>query len=154
MQPGDRGRLGAPQLKLKQVGEQVMIAEPGPPGVQRGHERVGRLQILQGPLPAAVAGQQVGQLSVDPRQDRRSQQQPPYLLVLPVQHLGQQVFGDRPLAAGELRRELFRILVSVQRQRRQPQPRRPPLGPLVQQSERPVRQPHPGRVEQRSRLGQ
>ena len=39
-----------------------------------------------------------------------------------------------------------------QRQRRQPQPGRPALGPLVQQRQCRFRQHHPGRLEQRSRL--
>ena len=73
---------------------------------------------------------------------------------LPVQHLGQQVLGHRPLGAGELGREPVRIRVPGQRQRRQPQPRRPPLGPVHQQRQRRVGQPHPGRRQQLPRLGQ
>ena len=41
-----------------------------------------------------------------------------------------------------------------QRQRRQPQPRRPALGPSVQLAQRLLRQLHPGSAEQRPRLGQ
>src|SRR5262249_57187469 len=62
---------------------------------------------------------------------------------LPVQHLGQQVLRHRPLAAGELRREPPRIVVPGQRQRRQPQPGRPPLGPLIQHLLYRLRQLHP-----------
>ena len=66
-----------------------------------------------------------------------------------LQDLSQQVLGDRALTATELGRETFRIGVPGQRQRRQPQPRRPALGPVIQQSQRGVGQRHPGRVQQR-----
>ena len=153
VQRGDLLWLGAAQLQLQQVGEQVVVAEPRPRRVQRHHERVRLLQILQHPLPAAAPGQQVGQLAVDPLQHAGPQQQPPHLLGLPLQHLGQQVLRHRPLGAGELRREPLRIRVPGQRQRRQPQPRRPPLGPLHQHRQRRLGQLHPGRGEQRPRLG-
>src|SRR5262249_41384375 len=144
-------RLGAAQLQLQQVGEQVVVAEPRPARVQRHHERVRLLQVRQHPLSAAIAGQQAGQLAVDPLQHAGAQQQPPHLFVLPVQHLGQQVSGTRPLGAEELGRQPRRVGVPGQRQRRQPQPRRPALGPLHQQ--RRVRHVHPGRGEQLGRLG-
>ena len=66
MQSDDLTRGGAAQLQLQQAGEQSMVAEPGPRRVQRHHERVGLLQILQHPLPAAAPGQQVGELAADP----------------------------------------------------------------------------------------
>ena len=154
VQPGHRARLGAAQLQPQQPGEHLVIAEPRPGRVQRHHERAGRLQVLQHPLPALVPGQQPGQLPVDPLQDRGPQQQPPHRLGLPVQHLGQQVLRHRPLAAGELRREPRRIRMRGQRQRRQPQPRRPPLGPLMQHRQGRLVQLHPGRGEQLPGLGQ
>ena len=133
VQRGDLLRSGATQLQLQQVGEQVVVAEPRPPRIQRHHERVRLLQVLQHPLPAAAPGQQVGQLPVDPVQDGGAQQQQPHRLALPVQHLGQQVLRHRPLGAGKLLSEPPRIRLPGQRQRCQPQPRRPPLSPLHQQ---------------------
>jgi hypothetical protein len=130
-----------------------VVAEPGPRRVHRDHERVRLLQVLQHSSPAAAPGQQVGQLAVDPFQHAGPQQQPPDVLALPVQDLGQQVFGDRALAAGELLGEPLRIRVPGQRQRRQPQPRRPPLGPVHQQRQYRPGHLHPGRGEQRPRLG-
>ena len=58
VQPGDLTRRGAPQLQLQQAGEQLVVAEPGPRRVQRHHERVRLLQVLQDPLPALTPGQQ------------------------------------------------------------------------------------------------
>ena len=52
---------------------------------------------------------------------------------LAVQHLGEQVLRDRPVAAGELRDEPLRVGVTGQGERREAQARGPPFGPLVQQ---------------------
>ena len=152
VQRGHLVRRGAAQFQLQQVGEHLVVAEPGPARVHRDHERVGLLQVLQHALAAAGPGQQVGELAVDPLQHRGSQQQQPHLLPLPVQHLGQQVLRHRPLTAGELLGEPLRIGVPGQRQRGQPQPGRPPLGPLVQQGQRRLSQFHPGSPQQFPRL--
>ena len=90
-------------------------------------------QVQQDLFRARPAGQQVGQLAVDPVQDRGAQQQILDLGRLAVQHLREQVLRDRALAAGELRHEPLRVGMTGQRDRRQPQARGPPLGPLVQQ---------------------
>ncbi len=108
------GRRAAPQFQLQEVGEQLVVAEPGPPGVQREHERASLRELLQDPLPARAPGQQVGQLTVHPVQHRGSQQQAADRLGLAVEHLGQQVFRHRPLAPGELGREPVRIRVPGQ----------------------------------------
>jgi hypothetical protein len=48
------------QLQPQQPGKHLVVAEPGPRPVERDHERVRLLQVLQDPLPALVFGQQVG----------------------------------------------------------------------------------------------
>ena len=153
VQPGDPVRLGPTQLQPQQIREQVVVAEPGAGGVHRDDERVGLLQVLQHPLAAGGSGEQVGQLSVDLLQHAGPQQQPAHRRGLPLQHLGQQVVGHRPLAAGEFRREPVRGRVPGQRQGRQSQPGHPALGPLVQQPERRRGQLDAGRLEQGPRLG-
>ena len=70
VQRGQFGRSAAPQLQLQQVGEQLVIAEPGPPRIQRGHERVGLLELLQEPLPARAPGEQVGEFAIYPVEHR------------------------------------------------------------------------------------
>ena len=45
----------AAQFQPEQVGEQVVVAEPGPLGVERHHERVGVLQVQQDPFRARAA---------------------------------------------------------------------------------------------------
>ena len=154
VQRGQLGRVAAAQFQLEQVGEELVVTEPRPARIKRDHERARLLELLQNSLAARAPGQQVGQLAIDAFQYRGPQQQPPGLIALPIQHLGQQVLGDGALAAAELGRETFRVGVAGQRQRRQPQPRRPALGPVIQRSHRRVRQRHPdhGRVKQRPRL--
>ena len=51
---------------------------------------------------------------------------------LALQHLGQQVAGHGPLAAGELGHEALRVGMPGERDRRQPQPGRPALRALVE----------------------
>ena len=57
---------------------------------------------MQDPLRAGGADEGVGERAVHPLEDRGAQQQPPHLVGLPLEHLGQQVLGDGALAAGEL----------------------------------------------------
>ena len=154
VQRGDLTRCGPAQLQPQQVREQLVVPEPRARHVQRHHERVRILQLLQGLLAAVVSGQQVGELAIDLFQDRGSQQEPPYPFAQPLQYLGQQVLGDGPFAAGELGREPFRVRVPGQRQRRQPQPRRPPLRPLIQHPQRRLGQLHSRRGEQLPGLSQ
>ena len=121
------------QLQPQQIREQVVVAEPGPLGVERYDERVRVLEVQQDPFRARAAGQQVGQLAVDPVEQGGAQQQILDVGGLAVQHLGEQVLGDRAVAAGELRDEPLRVGVTGQGDRREPQARGPPFGPLVQQ---------------------
>ena len=55
VQPWQFGRGAPPQLKLQKVGEQLVVAEPGPPRVQRDDEGARLLEPLQDPLPARAA---------------------------------------------------------------------------------------------------
>jgi hypothetical protein len=69
-----------------------------------------------------------------------------------IKQLGDQVPGDRTVAAGELRHEPFRITVTGQGDRRQPQTRGPSLRPLVQQGHASLGQRDTRDVEQLSGL--
>ena len=52
VQCGEPGWLGPSQLQLQEVGEELVVAKPGPPRVQRDDERACLLELLQDPLPA------------------------------------------------------------------------------------------------------
>ena len=100
-----RQLLGEPaaQLKPEQVSEEVVIPEPGPGRIERYDERVGVFEVEQDPLGAGVTSQQVRQLAVDAVEQGGTQKQLLDLGWLVLQHLGEQVLGDGPVAAGELR---------------------------------------------------
>jgi hypothetical protein len=128
------------QLQPQQIREQVMVAEPGPLGDQRDHERVRLFKVQQHPFRPRASGQQISQLAVDPVEQAGAQQQVLDTVRLAVQHLAEQVLRDRAVAAGELRGETLQVRVTGQRQRRQPQPRGPPFRPLPQQRRPALRQ--------------
>jgi hypothetical protein len=130
----------AAQLQPEQIREQVVVAEPGAFGVQRFDERVRVFEKQQDPFRARPAGQQVGQLAVDPFEQRGAQEQILDVGRLAFEHLGEQVLGDRALAAGELGDEPLRIGMIGQGDRREPQSRGPSFRPLVQPLRPGVRQ--------------
>ena len=115
----------------------MVVAKPRPPGVERGDERVRVLELLQDPLRARAAGEDVGQRPADPLEHRGAQQQLAHLRRLALQHLRQQIARHGALAAGELGDEPLGIGMAGERDRGQPQAGGPALGPLVQQRRRP-----------------
>ena len=47
VQRADDGGIEPPQLQPQEIGEQAVVAEPRAPDVDRGHERVGVLELVQ-----------------------------------------------------------------------------------------------------------
>ncbi|ALG09707.1 hypothetical protein AOZ06_24880 [Kibdelosporangium phytohabitans] len=148
VQHGRIRRRRAAQFQPRQVGEQPVVAKPRPGRVHCRHEGVRLLQISQDPLATAAPGEQIGQLPVDSPEQGRPQQQLAHRAGLPFQHLAQQVLGDGPFTAGELRHQPLRVRVPGKGQRCEPQPRRPALGPFPQASRGGRRHRHPGRSQQ------
>jgi hypothetical protein len=62
------------QLQPQQIPEQVVVAKPRAPGVQRHDKRVRVFQCQQDPFRARAAGQQIRQLTVDPAEQGSTQQ--------------------------------------------------------------------------------
>ena len=110
-----------------------MVAERGSSGIERDDERVRVLELLQDPLRARAAGEEVGQRPAHLLQNGRAEQQLAHLRRPALEHLGHQVGRHRALAAGELAHEALGIGVLRKRERRQAQPGHPALGPFVQQ---------------------
>ena len=110
----------------------MVIAKPRALGVERHDERVGVLEFEQHLLRARAAGQQVGEFTVHPVDERDSQQRLLHVAWLTLEHLGHEVFANRPVGARELGYEALRIGVAAERDRRQAQAGRPTLGALVQ----------------------
>ena len=136
------------QLGPEQLGEQRVVAVPGPVGADRGGEHVLALQPGQHPGPVGAAGQGVGQVAAEALGHRRPQQERPQLGGLGGQHLLDQVAGDGPVVAGQVGHEPLRPGMGPQRQRGQPQPGRPALGPAAQRLELAGGQHHPVVLEQ------
>jgi hypothetical protein len=132
VEAADERRVEAPQLQAQKIAEQRVVAEPRAPDVERGHEHVGALELVQDALGARTARQRVGQWAADALEYRRAQQQVAHLGRLPLEHLGQQIARDRALGTAELADEGLRVGMTGQRARREPQPCRPALGSLVQ----------------------
>ena len=135
VQRGDRRRRDAPQFEAQQIGEQVVVAEPGPGGVECGDEGVLVFEPLEDRLGPRAAGERIGQRPADALEDRRAQEQVAHLRRLALQHLGEEVARHGPLAAGELGHEALRVRVRGQRDRRQAQTGRPSLGAFVQRGD-------------------
>ena len=112
----DRQFFGQPpaQLKPEQVSEEVVIAEPGSGRVERYDKRIGVFEVEQDAFGARVTSQQIGQLAVDPVEQGSAQKQLLDLGRLALQHLGEQVLGHGPAAAGELRDKSFRVRAARQ----------------------------------------
>src|SRR6185312_451176 len=93
------------QLEPQEVGEELVETEPGAPGIQRDDEGIGVLELQQDALGARLPAEQVGQLPVHPIEEGGAYEQVPYLGRLGVEHLGDQVLGDRSVTSGELPHE-------------------------------------------------
>jgi hypothetical protein len=122
----------APQVEPQQVEEEMVVAERRAGHVDRDHQRIGLLELVQQPTAVLPAREEVGQLPGDPVEDGGPEQQVTHLGRLAMQHLAQQVVRDRALTAGELGHEPGRGVVLGQRHRGQSQARGPALGTSVQ----------------------
>ena len=150
VQRRDRRRRDAPQFEAQEIGEQVVVAEPGTAGVQCGDEGVLVFEPLEDRLGPRAAGEQIGQRAADALQERRAQEQVAHLRRLALQHLREEVACHGPLAAGELGHKALRVGVRGQRDRRQAQTGRPSLGAFVQRGQTGIRQSDPAGTEQRA----
>ena len=140
VQRRDRRRRDAPQFEAQQIREQVVVAEPRTGGVERGDEGVLVFEPLEDRLGPHGAGERIGERAADALEDRRAQEQVAHLRWLALQHLGEEIAGHGPLAAGELGHEALRVRVRGQRDRRQAQTGRPSLGAFVQRAKTDIRQ--------------
>ena len=121
------------QLQPEQIREQVVVAEPRALRVERYDERVRVFEFQQDPFRARAAGQQIGQFAIDTIEQAGAHQQVLDVGWLAFERFGEQVLGDRTVAAGEFRDEPLGVGVTSQREHREAQAGGPPFGPLVQQ---------------------
>ena len=96
---------GAAQLGSEQVTEQVVIPIPAIVAIERDDERVGTLQACEGVGAARPPGHSITQTSRETAQDRRFDQELPFLACKRLQHLREQVLGDIAICPAETRDE-------------------------------------------------
>ncbi|MCY1229092.1 hypothetical protein D9M72_414470 [compost metagenome] len=133
--PVQARHLGAghlPQLRAQKIAKQRVVAKPLPVGVLRHQEQVGALDVRQH-LAAVVAAQHVvAQRRTQFLQHAAAQQKVAQRLGLAREHVFGEVVGDGRVRAVEGVDEVLRIAAVAQRQRHQPQRRRPSFGAVLQ----------------------
>ena len=127
---------GAPELEAQQVGEQLVVAEPGAVRIERDDEGAGILELEQDRLRAGDSQQPVGERAAHPIQDRHAQQELPDGFRLALEDLGEQVVRDPAFAARERREEPLPVGHGGHRERGEAESRRPALGPCDQRVRR------------------
>jgi hypothetical protein len=108
----DEPRLVARELVPQQVGEQMVIAVPLPPGVQRHDEDVFAVQLPQQPGRVVGAGHCAAQRTGKPVQDRAAQEKLPDVVDLAIQHLRGQVVNDLLVVSGKRLDELLWVFAA------------------------------------------
>ena len=128
VQPGHPVPLVALEPAAQVVGEQVVVAEPLPLGVQRAQEQIAPLQFLQHRLAVGAPAQRVGQLAAEPVPHAGVEQEGQDVAGQRVEHVLGQVLTDRVVPPGEAADQVGRIGAVPQRQRDQLQRRDPAVG--------------------------
>ncbi len=85
----------------QQIGKQMVVAVPLPLVVQGDQEHVGVEQPFQQGMAVCAPGDRVAQITAQPVQDRRLQQEMLDLFRLPVEHFFGEVAQNEPVAAAQ-----------------------------------------------------
>ena len=129
-----------------------MITEPRSCRIERGDEGVLLFELLEDRLRTGAGGERVGEGTADAVKDRRAQEQFAHLGRLALEHLGEEVAGDRPLASGELRDKALGVGARGERDGRQAQSGWPSLGAFVQRGDAGLREGYSARAKERAGL--
>src|ERR1700677_4821754 len=113
----------------------MMVAKLRAFAVERDNERIVVFKPEKNLLRASRLCKKVGQLTVDPVEDRRGKEETLNVRRLPFQHLGYQIIGYDPVAAGELRDECLGVRIDRKREYREPQAGRPTFRSLLERPE-------------------
>ncbi len=129
MQAGDVVGMLVEQPRAEEIGEQVVVAVPAPPIVERDEEQVRPFERLEHRRPAGPAGHRVTQGSGEPVQDRGQEEELAIGVRLTLEDLVGQIVDDEPVVARELRDERRGVLASLHGDRGELKRRDPALGP-------------------------
>ena len=154
VEPGHDLRFTSPQLGAQQIPEQVVIAVPLVPPVQRDQQQVGPLEGHQHRARPCGAEHRVAQRPAHPLQHRGPGQERHLVLGQPGQQLRPQVIGHKPVVPREPKtRGRFRAS-GLDGQGREVQADRPALGPLDQLAVVSIAETNPhGLKQQHASLG-
>ena len=131
-QDGHQVGLLAVQLRQEHVAEQVVVAVPVAPPVQRHQQQVRPLQVGQGRGGPGQLKHRVAQWPGHPLQHRGPGQEYPLPAGDPRQELRLHVLAHQPVVTAEGDRRARDGAAFAQVQRREVQPGRPALGPLME----------------------
>lgn len=156
MERCDRRRIARRcQARAQEIGEQMVIAEPVPLGIERDQEQVRRLDRAQQGGTVAPSQDGIGERRREAIEDGAFHQEGEDLRRLAIQHVPGQEFGDFALAARKMADEIGARGALFERERGQLQAGDPALGAMLQGDQISHRQIHGlGLVEQTLRLVQ
>ena len=152
VQHGHQPGLQPVQLGQQHVPEQVVVAVPLPPPVQRHQQQVRPLQVRQHRSRPGLPEHRIAQRPAHPLQHRGPGQERPLPAGDPPQELRLHVLAHQPVIPAEGDRRARQRAALPQVQRCQVQPGRPPLGPLMQRRHVLLTQGQASVAQQRRRL--
>ena len=141
MQPSNLVRPLEHQLGPQERAEERVVAVGGVLAAVAVEEEVAPVEIGENQPRIRATRQLGGELGREAVGEGRLEQERPQLVGLLVEHLVQQIVGDRTVVRCELRDETMRILDRFERDRGQPERRRPTVGSLAQRLDLGLGQP-------------
>ena len=117
------------------VGEEMVVAVPEAPVVERDQEQVPPIEGLEHRPTAVLARHRIAERAVQPAQDRRAEQEAPDMLRLTLQDLADQVVDDEAVVAREAGDEAGDVVSSLHRERRELERRDPAFGAPLQRGD-------------------
>jgi hypothetical protein len=132
VETGESVRRGRLELVLEELTEEVVIAVPLAPGVERDEQQVRVLQVSQQRARLLPLGDGVAQGAAETFQDAGLQQERPELGWLAGENLGGQIVNEVAVVAGEALDQRARIGSAAERERGQVDCSRPALRPRLQ----------------------
>ena len=142
------------QMRPQHLGEEVVVAVPAAPVVQRHDEHVAPFQRLQLCAASPLPGDGVAQRATQPLEDGGMQQEVAHRCGLMPEDLRDQIVQHETVVPGERPDEPANIRAPAHRERRQLETGDPPLGALFQRGDLLRREVEAHRsVEERGRFG-
>ena len=127
-------RVGG-RLQPQPLREEVVVAEPDPPLVERDDEEVQAFELLEQVLRVVDVSDSCAEGRSQALEVSGGEEEGPEAFGQPRQHLVAEVVGDVPVVAGEGVDHARRVLVTAQGQPHELHRRGPAVGPVLEPSE-------------------